>query len=279
MAAPVVIHSPADARQAGIGLVPIDRKQQGLVLTQNVRQNLTLVQLAGGLTPGLLPATGGAPTCADLDRSPGHPRGRRHGDRDPFHERRQSAKSGAGPLAGSQRQGPADERADLGRRCGRSLRYLRPAGGAGPSRGLGILMVSSDMQEVLSVSHRIITMFQGRITGEFAVSEATQEKLLHAAAGGEAMSESTQAATIGPNRLQARLKSSALSEGAGLVVMYVIILVAMSFLSPYFLTGAQLLQSPAGTVPSWASSPCLRRCSWWAAALTCRWAPPSPWSA
>ena len=53
-------------------------------------------------------------------------------------------------------------------------------------QGLAILMVSSDMQEVLSVSHRILTMYQGRITGEFSASEATQEKLLHAAAGGEA---------------------------------------------------------------------------------------------
>ena len=32
-------------------------------------------------------------------------------------------------------------------------------------QGLGILMVSSDMQEVLSVSHRILTMYKGRVTG------------------------------------------------------------------------------------------------------------------
>jgi len=53
------------------------------------------------------------------------------------------------------------------------------------AQGLGILMVSSDMEEVLSVSQRIITMFQGKITGHFSASEATQEKLLNAAAGGE----------------------------------------------------------------------------------------------
>jgi ribose transport system ATP-binding protein len=52
-------------------------------------------------------------------------------------------------------------------------------------QGLAILMVSSDMLEVLSVSHRILTMYKGRVTGEFTASEATQEKLLHAAAGGE----------------------------------------------------------------------------------------------
>ncbi|NIN98767.1 MAG: ATP-binding cassette domain-containing protein, partial [Anaerolineae bacterium] len=39
---PVSITNPQDARRAGIGLVPIDRKVQGLVLGMNVRQNLTL---------------------------------------------------------------------------------------------------------------------------------------------------------------------------------------------------------------------------------------------
>jgi ABC-type sugar transport system ATPase subunit len=54
------------------------------------------------------------------------------------------------------------------------------------NQGLAILMVSSDMNEVLSVSHRILTMYKGRVTGEFSALEATQEKLLSAAAGGEA---------------------------------------------------------------------------------------------
>jgi ABC-type sugar transport system ATPase subunit len=52
-------------------------------------------------------------------------------------------------------------------------------------QGLAILMVSSDMKEVLSVSHRILTMYKGKLTGEFGRPEATEEKLLHAAAGGE----------------------------------------------------------------------------------------------
>jgi ABC-type sugar transport system ATPase subunit len=54
------------------------------------------------------------------------------------------------------------------------------------AHGLAILVVSSDMNEVLSISHRILTMYKGRITGEFLPGEATQEKLLNAAAGGEA---------------------------------------------------------------------------------------------
>ena len=50
------------------------------------------------------------------------------------------------------------------------------------------------------------------------------------------MSESAAAAPSQSQSLGSRFKSSALREGAGLVVMYIIILVVMSFLSPYFLT-------------------------------------------
>jgi ribose transport system permease protein len=50
------------------------------------------------------------------------------------------------------------------------------------------------------------------------------------------MSESAAAASSQTQSLGSRFRSSALREGAGLVVMYIIILVAMSLLSPYFLT-------------------------------------------
>jgi ribose/xylose/arabinose/galactoside ABC-type transport system permease subunit len=50
------------------------------------------------------------------------------------------------------------------------------------------------------------------------------------------MSESVAATTSPTQSLGSRFKSSALREGAGLVVMYIIIVVVMSLLSPYFLT-------------------------------------------
>ncbi|MCO6452797.1 MAG: ABC transporter permease [Caldilineales bacterium] len=50
------------------------------------------------------------------------------------------------------------------------------------------------------------------------------------------MSEPAAVATTPSQTIGGRLKSSTLREGAGLVVMYIIILVAMSLLSPYFLT-------------------------------------------
>ena len=46
------------------------------------------------------------------------------------------------------------------------------------ARGIAILMISSELPEVLSVSDRIVTMRQGRITGEMPAVEATEEKLM-----------------------------------------------------------------------------------------------------
>jgi ABC-type sugar transport system ATPase subunit len=47
--------------------------------------------------------------------------------------------------------------------------------------GAGIIMISSELPEMLAMADRIIVICQGKITGEFKRSEATQEKLLHAA--------------------------------------------------------------------------------------------------
>jgi inositol transport system ATP-binding protein len=46
------------------------------------------------------------------------------------------------------------------------------------ARGIAILMISSELPEILSVSDRIVTMRQGRVTGEMPAPEATEEKLM-----------------------------------------------------------------------------------------------------
>ncbi len=50
-------------------------------------------------------------------------------------------------------------------------------------RGKSIIMISSEMPEILGMSDRIIVIHEGGISGEFARGEATQEKLLRSAAG------------------------------------------------------------------------------------------------
>lgn len=51
-------------------------------------------------------------------------------------------------------------------------------------QGMGIIMISSELQETLSMSDRILVMSEGRMTGEVAREEATQENLMKLAVGG-----------------------------------------------------------------------------------------------
>lgn len=51
------------------------------------------------------------------------------------------------------------------------------------AEGVGILMISSELLEILGMSDRILVMHDGRITGEFLAEEATQEKILKCALG------------------------------------------------------------------------------------------------
>lgn len=46
---------------------------------------------------------------------------------------------------------------------------------------MGILMVSSELPEILAVSDRVLVMCEGRLTGNFPIEAATEEKLLKAA--------------------------------------------------------------------------------------------------
>ncbi len=180
----VGINSPTDARWAGIGLVPVDRKVQGLVLVENVRENLTLsnwpavtrygffqkkvekqhaqtwidnlgIRVAGGMEVETRFMSGGNQQKVMLGR---------------WMEAQVKVLLLNEPTWG----------VDVGARSDIYDQLEEMA-----RQGLAILMVSSDMVEVLSVSHRILTMYEGRITGEFMAGETNQEELLHAAAGGE----------------------------------------------------------------------------------------------
>jgi ABC-type sugar transport system ATPase subunit len=51
-------------------------------------------------------------------------------------------------------------------------------------QGVGILMISSELPEILGISDRVVVMQAGRVTGEFDRRSATQEAIMHAATGG-----------------------------------------------------------------------------------------------
>ena len=72
------------------------------------------------------------------------------------------------------------------------------------ARGIAVIVISSELPEVLAVSDRIVTMRQGRITGEMPAAEATEEKLmalmaLDSAQGSPHDDRPTGGARRGPN--------------------------------------------------------------------------------
>jgi ribose transport system ATP-binding protein len=48
-------------------------------------------------------------------------------------------------------------------------------------QGKGIIMISSELPEIMGISHRILVMNEGRITGEVDPKESTQEEIMHLA--------------------------------------------------------------------------------------------------
>ncbi len=182
---PVHITSPREARRSGIGFVPIDRKVNGLVLGMSVRENLTLSNWSRLSHLGFFQRS--------LER--------RHAQH--WIDRLGIRMAGGMEVETRFLSGGNQQKVVLGRWLEAQIKVLllnEPTWGVDVGarsdiydqleelarQGLAILMVSSDIQEVLSVSHRILTLYKGRLTGEFSQREATEEMILHAAAGGTA---------------------------------------------------------------------------------------------
>ena len=95
---------------------------------------------------------------------------------------RQPAEGGARPLAGAQAQGADRRRADPRHRRRRQGRG--PPGAFDMARGgIAIIVISSELPEVMAISDRIVTIREGRITGEIRREEATEEQLMQMDAG------------------------------------------------------------------------------------------------
>jgi ABC-type sugar transport system ATPase subunit len=52
-------------------------------------------------------------------------------------------------------------------------------------QGVGIVMISSDLPEILGMSDRVLVVREGRLVGEFSRAEATQEAIMRRATGGD----------------------------------------------------------------------------------------------
>jgi ribose transport system ATP-binding protein len=179
----VVIKNPADAVRAGIGLVPEDRKQDGLLLAQPIRVNTTLNTLKQQASRG-----GWLNRAAETKVAENF-RGR-------LHVRCASVEQPVGELSGGNQQKVVIARW-LARDCGVML-FDEPTRGIDvaakdaiyqllrelAAEGKAIVMVSSELPELMALSDRILVMSQGRIRAEFKPGEWTQEKITQAAFSG-----------------------------------------------------------------------------------------------
>ena len=182
---PVEIHSPADAVKAGIGLVPEDRGNQGLVLRLSVSENIVLPTLARYARAGLW-----------MDRRALRNTAQDYVDklsiRTPSLEQKAMLLSGGNQqktvvakwLASHLRVLIMDEPTrgiDVGAKAEVHALMSQLA-----QAGLGIIMISSELPEILGMSDRVLVMAEGRVTAILERAEATQETIM-AYAGGEAV--------------------------------------------------------------------------------------------
>jgi ABC-type sugar transport system ATPase subunit len=178
---PARIGSPADAIRQGVAYLTEDRKEQGLFLDMAVRANCVAASLPRFARSGLMAEAAveafGAQCVAD------------YGIVTPSLGQRVRHLSGGNQqkvllalwMATEPRLLIVDEPTrgvDVGARSEIYHRLRELAG-----RGVGILMISSDLPEVLGLSDRVLVMRAGRIARQFAAAEATEEAIIAAAVG------------------------------------------------------------------------------------------------
>jgi ABC-type sugar transport system ATPase subunit len=177
----VSARSPRDAIAAGIGLVPEDRKDQGLVVDLSVMANVSMPTLGNLARFGVLNSL--------RERRLAEDQVKRLAIRTPSIAQKAMFLSGGNQqrvviakwLATKPKVLIVDEPTrgvDVGAKSEIHL-LLR----ALADEGMAILMISSDLPEVLAVSDRILVMNNGRISGELSGDAATQETVMGYAMG------------------------------------------------------------------------------------------------
>ena len=175
------IHSPIEAIRHGISLVPESRKEQGLVLGMNCRDNITLPQVSD-LVAGPFVSDGAEVAIFDQYR-------------DRLEIKTPSWRSAVGNLSGGNQQ-----KIVIGKWLAMHPEVLivdEPTRGIDvgskseihnllrdlAARGFAVIVISSEMPEVLHVSDRIVAMYQGRVMRIFDAEEVTEDSLIQAISG------------------------------------------------------------------------------------------------
>ncbi|HWC26068.1 MAG TPA: sugar ABC transporter ATP-binding protein [Solirubrobacteraceae bacterium] len=172
---------PLAAMRAGIGFVPEDRRQQGLVMDHSIQRNVTLTRLKALATFGLLRGVAERSLAAEWAK---RLQLKYHRLDDPvafLSGGNQQKVVLAKWLATDPKVLIVDEPTrgiDVGTKAEvhRLLSELA-------QKGLAVLMVSSELPEVLGMADRVLVMHEGRITGELSRAEADEESVMRAATG------------------------------------------------------------------------------------------------
>ena len=178
---PVAFADPSAAMDAGIAYLPEDRHQEGLVLDFSIAQNVTLPILPR-LFPRLL-------IRASRERQVAHEY------TEQFNVRMVGVDQLVGALSGGNQQKVVlakwlasrptililDE-PTRGIDIGAKVEVHRIISELAAS-GLGIILISSDLPEVLAMSDRILVLHEGRLTAEIPRQQATEERVMFAATG------------------------------------------------------------------------------------------------
>jgi rhamnose transport system ATP-binding protein len=178
----VVIRSPEQATQLGIAYVTEDRRQLGLSMPQSVTTNITLPQMKRYVTSlGLIDSRLEAETAEKYKQQ--------------LSIRTPSVQHQVGKLSGGNQQ-----KVMLAKWLNTEPKLLildEPTRGIDvgakaevhhiinelAQQGMAIILISSDLPEVLGMSDRVLVMREGRQMGVFARAEATQERVMTAAMG------------------------------------------------------------------------------------------------
>ena len=169
-------HSPREAMDAGIALIPEDRKRDGLVLGMDIEQNITLASLFELVRYGAIDRTR---EQADSERY-----------REELAIKSHSGRQLTGELSGGNQQKVV--LAKMLRTRPQVLLLDEPTRGIDinakneiyklidrlAAEGCAVVVISSEMPEIMALSDRIITISAGRLTAHYTRNEFSEEKLL-----------------------------------------------------------------------------------------------------
>ena len=180
---PLVIRSPQDAIKQGIYLVPEDRRLCGLVVDFSVRENISLPGLERYATAGLVNSAREFSVAAEMCR--------KINVKTPTPEMRAANLSGGNQqkvvlakwLALSPKVLIFDEPTrgiDVGAKA-EIYALIRQLS----AEGVSLIVISSEMEEVLGISDRIAVMHEGKITGILERPQFSEEAVMRLATGGK----------------------------------------------------------------------------------------------